>query len=158
MRKIVKYIAGGAIIVALGIQAIRPERTNPAIDPAKDITSQAAVPEDVKALLVRACFDCHSSQTVWPWYSNIAPVSWLVTGDVKKGRKHLNFSEWEGYPEGKRTVKLEAVIQEVDKETMPPEIYFAMHKDAVLSRQERDRIIDWAGTLSDSLAAHGSGQ
>jgi hypothetical protein len=153
MRKILKYVAGGAAVIALGIQAIRPDRTNPVIDPAKDIASQSSLPADVKAMLTRSCFDCHSSRTVWPWYSNVAPVSWLVAGDVKEGRKHLNFSEWEGYSRSKRSLKLEALAKEVDKEAMPPENYLGMHKDAVLSRTDRDRIIAWAESLGDSLAA-----
>jgi hypothetical protein len=157
MRRILKYLAGAAIVVAVGIQAIRPERTNPTSDSTKDITSESAVPDDVKAMLVRSCFDCHSNQTVWPWYSNIAPVSWLVAGDVKEGRKHLNFSEWNGYSTSKRLVKLEALAKEVDKEDMPPEIYTDMHKNAVLTRQDRERIITWAESLGDSLAAHEPG-
>ncbi len=89
-----------------------------------------------RALAVRACFDCHSNQTVWPWYSNVAPLSWLVQSDVDRGRRRLNFSEWtlsqRGAGESARTV---------ERGEMPPSYYVLLHPSANLSSQERSQLI-----------------
>ncbi len=98
----------------------------------------------------RACFDCHSNETVWPWYSNIAPVSWLVYRDVAEGREHLNFSEWDVHPsmpegegEGEEHQHGPEVIQEVlESGEMPPATYLLMHPEARLTDQEIQILID----------------
>jgi hypothetical protein len=98
----------------------------------------------------RACFDCHSNQTVWPWYSNIAPVSWLVYRDVAEGRKHLNFSEWDVHPsvpegegEGEQHQHGPEVMQEVlEYREMPPATYLLIHPEARLTNQELQILID----------------
>ena len=151
MRSVFRYSVLGAVVVAVGIQFVRPDRTNPPIDPARDIVRGASLPADVHAILERSCFDCHSNRTRWPWYSQVAPASWLVVDDVNEGRKHLNFSEWEGYKVGRRVSKLESLMGEVDKGTMPPRNYLLLHSEAALSSAERDLIVRWAEDLSDSL-------
>src|SRR5687767_12229671 len=84
-------------VLVLAIQFVRPARTNPATDPAATLHAQTAVPPDVAAILERSCRDCHSNGTRWPWYSNVAPVSWWVIDHVNHGRSHFNFSEWAKY-------------------------------------------------------------
>ncbi len=153
MRKLVKYLAIGIVVLAIAIQFIRPDRTNPPIDSEKDILGVAYLKPDVRAVLERSCFDCHSNRTRWPWYSQVAPVSWLVSDDVQHGRRHLNFSEWKGYKIGKQLSKLESLISEVDKGEMPPKTYLVMHGNAALSANERDLVSGWAESLSDSLNA-----
>ena len=151
MRKVITYAAIGSVVVAVGIQFIRPDPTNPPVDPASEIVSGGTLPPDVRAILERSCFDCHSNLTRWPWYSHVAPASWLVVGDVNEARKHLNFSEWEGYKVGRRLVKLESLMGEVDRGTMPPATYLLLHGGAALSPAERDLVAGWAEHLSDSL-------
>ena len=153
MHKLVKYLAIGIVALAIAIQFIRPDRTNPPIDPEKDILGVAYLKPDVRAVLERSCFDCHSNRTRWPWYSQVAPVSWLVNDDVQQGRRHLNFSEWRGYKIGRQLSKLESLIGEVDKGEMPPKTYLLMHGNATLSANERDLVSGWAESLSDSLNA-----
>jgi hypothetical protein len=87
-------------------------------------------------LMVRACFDCHSNQTTWPWYSNVAPMSWLVQRDVNEGRRHLNFSEWDG---PQRHAK--DVAEQIKEGEMPPWFYLPMHPDARLSDAEKQALI-----------------
>jgi len=87
----------GALL--LGMQLYRPERTNPVSDPALSFQEVEKPPAELTALLNRACMNCHSHQTAWPWYSNVAPASWLVASDVAEGREHLNFSEWGKLPQ-----------------------------------------------------------
>src|SRR5712664_3174329 len=94
MRKILKWIAIILVIIFFGLQFIRPAKTNPPIDQAQTIEAQTQVTPQVEAILDRSCNDCHSNKTRWPWYSNVAPVSWLVVDDVNEARRVLNFSEW----------------------------------------------------------------
>jgi hypothetical protein len=91
-----------------------------------------------RALAQRACFDCHSNQTVWPWYSNVAPVSWLITHDVMEGRRRVNFSEW-NRPEGQYVLEFREVFVE---DNMPPANYLLLHPDARLTSAERQQLFN----------------
>ena len=136
--KLLPKILLGVVGVLVVIQVVRPDHVNP------PVTGAIKAPPEVQALLKRSCFDCHSNETTWPWYSQIAPVSWLVARDVKEGRKHLNFSEWEGYEAARKAKKLEGVAGEVDEGGMPMEIYLPMHPEAKLSQGDRKVLVDWA--------------
>lgn len=94
---------------------------------------------ETKALVRRACFNCHSNETVWPWYASIAPVSWLVQHDVDEGRSKLNFSDWLGTREGERINKIK---DEVEEGEMPPFVYRLAHPEARLSDRERQQLLD----------------
>jgi hypothetical protein len=91
---------------------------------------------ETRALAKRACFDCHSNETVWPWYSNIAPVSWLVARDVTEGRDAMNFSDW-----GQTAQRGQKVARQVQRGAMPPSFYPPMHPTAQLTADERDQLI-----------------
>ena len=127
----------GAVIVgtvALLLAQLVPygrAHTNPAVvkEPAWDSAS-------TRSLARRACFDCHSNQTTWPWYSNVAPISWLVYSDVMSGREHLNFSEWQR----PQDVDLAEVAESVRGGSMPPPQYKITHASARLSAAERERL------------------
>lgn len=123
-------IAGGAAVAALiGLQFIRPARTNPPSDPKASFEAVAHPSPEVAASLKRACNDCHSNETVWPWYSHIAPASWMVAHHVNDGRKHLNFSEW-------TRTEPDEVCEQVRKGKMPLRSYTLLHPQARLSEQE----------------------
>jgi hypothetical protein len=94
---------------------------------------------ETRALFKRACFDCHSNETVWPWYSNVAPVSWLVQNDVDGGRRHINFSEWNSPSRHAKDV-----ANEVSHGDMPPNIYLPMHPEAKLTNADIKALIDGA--------------
>jgi hypothetical protein len=103
-----------------------------------------------RALAKRACFDCHSNLTTWPWYSNVAPVSWLVQRDVDEGRSTLNFSEWNWPQEG------DEILDAISGRSMPPWYYTVEHSNAKLSSAERQRLLDgMAATLRNSPPAGG---
>jgi hypothetical protein len=134
----------GACLLALGFcalaaQLITVDRTNP---PASSGSSLAA-PEQIEALLTRACYDCHSNQTRWPWYSRIAPVSWLVARDVALGRKELNFSEWGSYYPQTRMRKLQWMGRMLRERSMPLRSYRLMHPEARLTDGERATLERW---------------
>jgi len=133
-------IAVGMLVVA---QAIRPDRTNPVPDPALDVTAKTSIPADTAKLLYRACGDCHSDRTVWPWYSQITPVNWWIAGHVDEGRGELNLSEWT-YDDNKVRRKLDGIAHEVSEGDMPPAYYPPFHPETKLSDAERTAITSWA--------------
>jgi len=123
-----------ALIVA---QVIRINKTNPPVQ--SEVTTDPAI----KPLLKKACYDCHSNETVWPWYSNVAPVSWLIGSDVNEGREKMNFSEWGNYSADVQSKHLQKIVEEVAEGGMPPWYYAIMHRDAHLTPEERGQIKKW---------------
>lgn len=119
-------------VVLLGMQLFRPDRTNPSSDPALAFESVEKPSPELSAVLNRACMNCHSYQTTWPWYSALAPASWLVASDVNEGREHLNFSEWGKLPPEKRAHALEEICEEARVGNMPPQLYRLLHPEAKL--------------------------
>jgi hypothetical protein len=133
LRKWIK-IALFVVVVILGAaQFFPPERTNPPSDPSASFEALARPSPEVAAILERACQDCHSNRTVWPWYSRVAPVSWLVASDVREGRADLNFSEWNLLSPEKSRLRLRKACEEVKSGDMPPWSYTLVHSRAKLS-------------------------
>ena len=108
------------------------------------------------ALLRAACYDCHSYETKWPWYSRIAPVSWLVVGDVNDGRERLNFSEWPHALPERAAKRLGRVSEELDYKEMPPAKYTLIHAGARLTDDQRQELIHWADQEAEKLKAAGA--
>jgi hypothetical protein len=102
-------------------------------------------PTEVVSVLQKSCYDCHSNETEWPWYSNIAPVSWLVSSDVQDGRLHLNFSKWENLSRKDKVKMKEEIWEEIENENMPLWKYSILHPDANLTPEAKNLIRDWAG-------------
>ncbi len=139
----------GVLIAALALAQLVPvERENPAVEAEVPTTPEA------RALLVRACFDCHSNQVVWPWYSRVAPVSWLVAKDVREGRDELNYSTWSRYDAKKQRKLLKETLKEVDEGEMPLWIYLLGHPEARISTADRALIELW---VAERLAALDAG-
>ncbi len=131
-----------AVVFAL-IQGYRPEPTNPPVDPSRTIQATMDVPPHVNAILERSCNDCHSNETHWPWYSNVAPVSWMVVEDVNEGREHLNFSDWASYPPKDAAHHLEEICEETKKGAMPMKEYLWTHRDARLTTADVRALCSW---------------
>ena len=127
-------------IVLLLMQAIQINKTNPVTD--KSLEIQA--PKEVKVLLKNACYDCHSSETIWPWYSSIAPGSWIIEGHVVDGRKALDFSTWANYTKEEKEKKLKKIHRTVYA-AMPLASYIWIHKEANLTKEQRALIREWTG-------------
>ncbi|HIJ95851.1 MAG TPA: heme-binding domain-containing protein [Desulfuromonadales bacterium] len=126
---------GGAVALVLVMQAVPYGRahTNPPV-----VREPAWNSPETRTLAKRACFDCHSHETVWLWYSRIAPISWLVQYDVDKGRSELNFSAWNG---GKKEEQPTKMANEIRKGEMPPLQYTIIHPEARLSETEKETLI-----------------
>lgn len=143
MRRVAKYVAVVIVVATAGIQGVRPERTNPPIDPARTIERRHPPTPAAAAVLERACRDCHSNRTVWPWYSNVAPVSWWVIDHVNHGRTHLNFSEWSSLPPDRVEPILDGICEQSRKRTMPLPSYTWIHWSARLSDADAQALCDW---------------
>lgn len=141
--KILKWIGIGIIVILACIQVVRPDRTNPAVDRGKTMQANAQVPPEVQAIFERSCYDCHSNQTKWPWYTNVAPVSWFIADHVKDGREELSFSEWGAYAPKKADHKLEEICEMVEKGEMPLESYLILHSGAKLSEPDKQTLCNW---------------
>ena len=116
-----------------------------------DLLANHEVPDSIVTLLKNSCYDCHSNLTNYPWYSYVAPVSWLVGRDTREGRNHLNLSEWESYSIKEKLKMLTEIAEVVESKEMPMPVYQLMHSSAKLSENERTKLINWSEHLSDQL-------
>ena len=142
MKKRIKYTLFVLIAIFLGMQLIPVERSNP------PVVSDLDAPIEVKTILKRSCYDCHSNEVNWPWYSYVAPVSWLVAHDVKEGREELNFSEWSKHSDNPEMK--EEIIEEIVEGEMPLPIYLIVHPRASVSEQELVVLKQWASSSASS--------
>lgn len=138
MKKILLIL----VVIFLVSQFVPINRTNPETDPNNEIQANG----EVKQILKRSCFDCHSNETVWPWYSYISPIKFLVEHDVEEGRSELNFSEWNKYSKKKKKHKLEEIIEEIEEGEMPLDIYLVNHSDAEIKESEFKILKSWVNS------------
>lgn len=138
-KRIALVVLGILAVLMIGIQLIPVDRSNP------PVTQIVDAPSEVMTILRRACFDCHSNETVWPWYSKIAPISWLVASDVHEAREHFNFTTWDEYDDEDRTDILDEVWEEVEAGHMPLPKYVRLHPEAVLDDADLETIKAWTG-------------
>ncbi|MBL7792250.1 MAG: heme-binding domain-containing protein [Saprospiraceae bacterium] len=148
MNKIVKMILlvlVGLIVIA---QFFRIDKTAPAVNTSQDFLTLAAAPADVAALVRDACYDCHSYESKYPWYSNVAPVSWWVKNHINEGRENLNFSIYDTYsPEDKGEI-LEECAEVIQEGEMPLKSYTWMHPEARITDAQRQQLISWLETMN----------
>lgn len=135
------YVIGGLVLLLLVIQVIP---VAPADNPAGE--QEVMVPPEVAHILRTSCYDCHSFETTWPWYANVAPAKWLVRDHVEEGRKHLNFSAWNRYNPDRARHKWEEVAEQVEEGHMPIRSYLLLHRDAALTDADRQLLVSWANS------------
>jgi hypothetical protein len=152
MKKWLKLSLITLVALVVAAQAVRPARTNPPVDPQKEITAHMQVDPAVMSTLSRACNDCHSNRTEWPWYSNVAPVSWLVAHDVNDGREELNFSEWGASKEKEPGKLLGKICSEVTEGEMPMATYTLIHPQAKLTREEVQNVCRWTNSIASNVS------
>jgi hypothetical protein len=129
------------VVVLLLIQFVPVDRSNP---PEQEIVP---APPNVQAIFERSCYDCHSNRTVWPWYSRLAPISWLVANDVHEGRRHLNFTAWNTMSARDRSHAFHDTWDQVSHGDMPLWYYLPLHPQAKLSDDDKAAIHDWTQTM-----------
>ena len=146
--KIALYTLGAALVL---MQFVRPDHSVPAVDPSADFLQVVNPPAEMANLIRAACYDCHSYETKHPWYSSVAPVSFLVNNHVVEGREHLNFSTWGTYSLKKQAHKMEESAEEVEEGHMPESSYTWMHSEARLDDIQRQAMAQWFNGLKSSL-------
>lgn len=142
-RKIVKKVLLVLLVVFVIIQFFRIDKGHPKIKKRQDFISITKPSKKVETILRNACYDCHSYETKYPWYSNVSPVSWWVDHHIKEGREHLNFSVWGKYKKKQQNHKLHECAVEVQGEKMPLNSYTWTHGDAKLSTADRKMLTEW---------------
>jgi hypothetical protein len=145
------------LVVLVAIQFIRPAENHSDKISKNDIALHYAVPDTVLSILKRSCYDCHSNNTVYPWYNKIQPVAWWLNSHVREGMRKLNFSEFASYPLAKQAKKLKGTVKLVKEGSMPLDSYLWIHKDADLTDGQRDTIIQWANGLQQTILKAGPG-
>jgi uncharacterized membrane protein len=150
MRLFLKVIVVTAIVAFVAIQFFQPEK-NINKDSQNLILNQPDIPENIQQIIINACVDCHSNNTRYPWYDRIAPVSWMVSKHIKKGKKELNFSKWGEMDKYDKITALEDIRQELEQKTMPLKSYTLMHKKARLSDDDRAAMLTWIDKTGNDL-------
>lgn len=152
MQPLTRKILAGFAVVVVGIQFVRPALTTTDGAPgANDITALHPTPVGVKSILARACYDCHSDHTRYPWYAHVQPAGWWLARHVKDGRRHLNFSQFGSYSPDRAAHKIESLIDEVEERGMPLRSYTWLHPEARLSEAESKMLVAWAKSLQSTL-------
>jgi hypothetical protein len=144
--RVLRWTVLAFVAALVAIQFVPVVRSNPPVE------TEVPAPPEVRTVLRRSCYDCHSNETVWPWYSRVAPVSWLLANDVREGRRELNFSTWNRYTTQQQVKKLKESWEEVEEGEMPLWFYLPMHRDAVLSGNDRQTLHGWAVGTHDTEA------
>ena len=139
-RKTILSILLGIFII---MQFFRIDKTNPPVNKALDFIEIHQPPKEIAAMLKDACYDCHSHEVKYPWYTNVAPVSWWVKGHIDNGIEELNFSEWGNYEASKAKHKLEESYEKVEKKEMPLTPYLIAHSEARLTTEQRAALVKY---------------
>lgn len=136
-----KKIVVGLFIILVGIQFIRPESNNGNRVMSTDFIKTYGVPTQIGNIFRRSCYDCHSNNTKYPWYSYIQPMGWLLNKHIREGKKELNFSEFGTYSERKQISKLKSIKNQIEQNKMPLASYTMIHQNAILTSNEKSLII-----------------
>lgn len=134
----------GALVI---MQFFRIDKSVPEVKPSDDFIAIAQPNAEIKSLLMTACYDCHSYKTEYPWYSNVAPVSWWIGHHIEEGREHLNFSLWGTFSQEKKDHKLHECAEETEEGEMPLNSYTWTHGDAKLSKEDQKKLAEWFESL-----------
>ena len=152
--RVVKKILLALLAVFIIIQFIQPVRNKSGQVLPIDLTKSFHVPENVHSILQSACYDCHSNNTKYPWYSRIQPLGWMLENHIRKGKAELNFSDFGSYSKRRQISKMNGIANSIKDGSMPLSSYRLMHKAARLSNNEKALLIDWAIKIKDSLRSN----
>ena len=154
MKKIIKKILFIGLIIFLLMQLYQPAR-NESFE--QDITANFTkvynVPKNVEAIVRTSCYDCHSNNTNYPWYSNVQPVGFFMEHHIKEAKEDLNFSEWGNYSKRKQENKLDRIVKQIKSDEMPLASYTLIHKNARLTTVQKEEIMDWLSKIKDSISS-----
>ncbi|PBQ30786.1 cytochrome C [Sphingobacteriaceae bacterium] len=143
----IKKILIALLLLLVIAQFFRIDKSNKLTPPEKDVLVITKPGAEISSILKESCYDCHSNEVTYPWYTNIAPVSWWIKHHVNEGTHHLNFSEWGNYSSRKADHKLEECVEMVEEDEMPMGSYTLMHGKATLTKQQRELLVKWFTSL-----------
>ena len=152
LGRVIKKVLPGLVLLFIAAQFVRPAKNISQATAPNDINTKYTLPAEVRTLLQRACYDCHSNQTHYPWYAEIQPVGWWLAKHVHDGKEHLNFSEFGTYTLKRSVSKLDQISDEVSQHAMPLPSYTWGHPEARLTAAEIKLLTDWADNLRDEIA------
>ena len=154
MKRIIKKILFIGLIIFLLMQLYQPARN---ISFEQDITGNFTkvynVPKNVEIILRTSCYDCHSNNTYYPWYSYIQPVRFFMESHIKEGKENLNFNEWGNYSDRKQNNKLDRIAKQIESNEMPLSSYTLIHKNAILTASQKKEVLDWINKIDDSISS-----
>ena len=154
MKKIIKKILFIGLIIFLLMQLYQPARN---ISFEQDITGNFTkvynVPKNVEIILRTSCYDCHSNNTYYPWYSYIQPARFFMERHIKEGKEELNFNEFGNYSKRRQNSKLKAISKEIESNEMPLSSYTLIHKNAILTASQKKKVLDWINKIEDSISS-----
>jgi hypothetical protein len=152
MKKIIKKILFIGLIIFLLMQLYQPARNESfEQDITANFTKVYKVPKNVEIILRTSCYDCHSNNTFYPWYSYIQPTRFFMESHINEGKENLNFNEWGNYSGRKQKNKLDRIAKQIKSNEMPLASYTLIHKNAILTATQKEEVINWISKLKDSL-------
>jgi len=151
MRRISLIIVGLLAILFILIQFIPSKLPSASIENEDDLILSSGMDKEVAGILKYSCYDCHSNETKYPWYSYVAPVRWLIVKDINEGRKELNFSEWNKMEKREQIKMLGEIAEEVEEGLMPLPVYTFIHWDARLNEEEREKLSQWTVKKTEEI-------
>ncbi len=153
MKKVFKAVGWLLLLALIVIQFFRPEKNLQKGISTTHFSTKYPVPDDVKVILDKACYDCHSNNSRYPWYFNVQPIGMWMDDHIKEGKQGLNFSEYTNKRLRYQYHKMEEVIEVIDEDVMPIDSYTWTHKDAILTPEEKSKLKNWAQSIMDALEA-----
>lgn len=151
MNSLSTKILVGILVVFIILQFFGIDKSVPETDPSKDFITMHEPPAAVENLVRSACYDCHSYETEYPWYSNIVPVSWWMQDHINEARDEMNFSLWADYSTSDASDLLDDIVDEVESEAMPLPSYTYIHSDARLTDEQRQQLNEWVSSLRSHI-------
>lgn len=149
--KAVRIIVLIMIVVIIIIQFIPSGLPENKPDNGRSLDSSKLLTEPIQQQLKKSCYDCHSNNVNFPWYAKLAPSSWLLSKHIREGKDHLNFSEWADYSKRKQISLLAKINEEVESGDMPLRSYIIIHRDAKLTREQKNALLKWTEEASDKV-------
>ena len=151
MGKVIKIILWVFLVLVILIQLIPFQLPETIESNSDDLIRTGDVPENISKIILTSCYDCHSNETKYPWYSYIAPVKWLVAKDTRQGREDLNFSNWKSLKAKDKIKILQEISEEVEADAMPMPIYTLIHSKAKLDKEKKDELIAWTEEMTNLI-------
>ena len=143
MARVLKLAGLGIIVLLIVLQFFHPEPNNAPLDPEQDMLSMVSPPDSLAILIRGSCYDCHSNQTSYPWYSRISPVSWYLNKHIVKGKEEVNFSVYGAMGKADKIGLFADFCDVLDAGSMPLQSYKLIHKEARLTQEERETLCNW---------------